>query len=409
MPSRATTFSHIAIEAALVGALALAFAGCSGEAPPPPREIVVSVVTVGTQSVTLTSELTGRTVPYRIAEIRPQVNGIIRERLFEEGSLVKKGQTLYQIAPEPYQAALAGALAAEARAEANLTAIQLRKDRIEKLLPDHAVSQQDYDDAVAGLKQAEAEVKSWQAQVEAARINLGYTKVSAPISGRIGRSKVTVGAVVTAYQPMYLATIQQLDPIYVDMPQSTTEVSRLRRQLADGSLNQAKTQDRVRLVTDDGAAYPLTGVLQFTDVSVDPTTGSVMLRAVFPNPDGTLLPEMFVHAVVTEGVNRQAILIPQQGVARDPKGEPFAWIVDQKGQTQYRSLVLDRAIGDQWLVSKGLVPGDQLIVEGLQSLRHPGTPVKAVPFVPNAGPGDQQGAAPGGTDAQDHQQTPQPE
>jgi len=387
------------IPIALAGAMLLG--GCGkNEAPPQSREPVVSVVTVGTQSITLTRDLPGRTVPYRIAEIRPQANGVILKRLFEEGSQVQAGQILYQIDPAPYQAALANA-------EANLAAIQLRKDRFEDLLPDHAVSQQDYDDAVAG-------VKSWQAQVKAARINLGYTKVTAPITGQIGRSNVTEGAIVTAYQPIPLATIQQLDTMYVDIPQSTAELKRLQREFADGNLDKAgASQKLVRLVNDNGSPYGMEGTLQFQDISVDPTTGSVILRAVFPNPDGALLPNMFVRARVIEGINENAVLVPQQGVARDPKGDPFAWIVDTEGHTQIRGLVLDRAVQDKWLVTEGLAPGDRLIVEGLQSLRQPGTPVKAVPFDPNARhggpPQDRQEGPHGGPDEHSAQNTAKPE
>jgi len=399
MRSSAKTHIRKVIPIVLAGAMLLG--GCGkGEAPPQSREPVVSVVTVGTQSITLTRELPGRTVPFRIAEIRPQVNGVILNRLFDEGSEVQAGQALYQIDPAPYQAALDNA-------EANLAAIQLRKDRFEDLLPDHAVSRQDYDDAVAG-------VKSWQAQVKIARINLGYTKVTAPISGRIGRSNVTEGAIVTAYQPMFLATIQQLDPIYVDIPQSTAEVKRLQREFADGTLDQAgASQKLVRLVEDSGSAYGLEGTLQFQDISVDPTTGSVILRAVFPNPDGALLPNMFVRARVTEGVNENAVLVPQQGVARDPKGDPFAWIVDAEDRAQIRELVLDRAVQDRWLVTEGLAPGDQLIVEGLQSLRQPGTLVKTVPFDPDAGrggpPQDRQEGPHRGSDEHPTQNTAKPE
>jgi len=387
------------IPIALAGAMLLG--GCGkDEAPPQSREPVVSVVTVGTQSITLTRDLPGRTVPYRIAEIRPQANGVILKRLFEEGSQVQAGQILYQIDPAPYQAALANA-------EANLAAIQLRKDRFEDLLPDHAVSQQDYDDAVAG-------VQSWQAQVKTARINLGYTKVTAPISGQIGISNVTEGAIVTAYQPIPLATIQQLDTMYVDIPQSTAEVKRLQREFADGSLYKAGAgQELVRLVDDNGNIYGMEGTLQFQDISVDPTTGSVILRAVFPNPDGGLLPNMFVRARVIDGVNENAVLVPQQGVARNPKGDPYAWIVDTAGHAQIRGLVLDRAIQDKWLVTEGLAPGDQLIVEGLQSLRQPGTPVKAVPFDPNARhsgpPQDRQEGPHGGPDEHSAQNTAKPE
>ena len=413
MQENAITLIRKVIPVALVGTLFLG--GCGQEeAPPASRQPVVSVVTVEEESITLTSELTGRTVPFRMAQIRPQVNGIILKRLFEEGSDVQAGEVLYQIDPSLYEVALDNALAALARAEANLTAIQLRENRFEELLPDHAVSQQDYDDAVSGVKQAEAGLKSLQAQVKAARINLGYTKVKSPISGRIGRSNVTEGAIVTAYQPFPLATIQQLDPIYVDMPQSTAEVNRLRRELNSGLLKRDGIgQNIVKLIEGDGAVYPHEGALQFTDVSVDPTTGSVILRAVFPNPESTLLPEMFVRAEITEGVSKHVVLVPQPGVMRDPKGDPFAWIVDQDGLAQIRKLVLDRAIGDKWLVTQGLVAGDRLIVEGLQSLRQPGTPVKAVPFDPDAGrggpPQDRHEGPHRGSDEQSTQNTTQPE
>ncbi len=405
MHFRATVFERMVILVASAGVLMLASCGGDG-APPPPRIPVVSVVTVEQQRVTLTTELTGRTVPYRIAEIRPQVNGLILKRLFEEGSDVQAGQVLYKIDPAPYQAILDNAQATLARAEANLTVSQLREDRFEELLPDNAVSQQDYDDAMAALKQAEAEVESWNAQVKAARINLGYTAVIAPIPGRIGKSNVTEGGIVTAYQPRHLATIQQLDPIYVDVHQSTTEMLRLRRRLEDGSINQnGASQDSVQLIQEDGVAYPLKGTLQFRDISVNPSTGSVILRAVFPNPGGVLLPEMFVRTLVTEGVNVRAILIPQQGVARDPKGDPFAWIVDAEGKAQIRRLVLSRAIGNKWLVAEGLASGDQLIVEGLQSLRQSGTSVKAVPFEPNT----PHGGSKNGSDEHSQQRSAQPE
>jgi len=249
----------------------------------------------------------------------------------------------------------------------------LRADRYKEALADKAVSQQDFDDADAALKQAEAEL-------ETARINLNYTRVVSPISGRIGKSTVTDGAIVTAYQPVALATVQQLDPIYVDVPQSTTELLRLKHRLEDSRLNHSDANlDKVRLILDDGTQYPLEGTLQFRDVSVDPTTGSVILRAIFPNPDGVLLPGMFVRAVVKEGVDDQAILVPQQAVSRNPKGSPLTLVVDAEGKVGLRMLTLDRAIGDQWLVSSGLAPGDRVIVEGVQKVR-PGAAVKVVPF-----------------------------
>ncbi len=359
----------------------------------PPRIPEVAVISVTTQKITLTTELPGRTSAYRIAEIRPQVNGLIMKRLFTEGQEVKAGQVLYQVDPAPFQSALDNAKAALGRAEANVPAIRLRVQRFHDLLADNAVSRQDYDDASATLKQAEADVAYWKATVVTAQINLGYTAIKAPISGRIGISNVTDGAIVTAYQPVPLATIQQLDPIYVDVPQSTTDLLRLKRRLKDGRLKKnGPGTDKVKLIQEDGTPYPQEGTLQFSDVTVDPTTGSVILRVVFPNPEDILLPGMFVQAVIKEGVNEQAILIPQQGVSRDSKGDPFALIVDAESKAAFRPLTLERAIGDKWLVSAGLAPGDALIVEGLMMLR-PGTIVKAAPFKetqpgpkPTAGP-----------------------
>jgi len=344
----------------------------------------VSVITVDTQKAVLTTELPGRTSPFRIAEIRPQVSGLILKRLFEEGSDVRAGQVLYEIDPAPFQAALDNALAALGRAQANLAATRLRAERYKDLLRDKAVSQQNYDDAAAALTQVEADIASWQATVKTARINLEYTRITAPISGRIGRSGVTDGAIVTAYQPVALATIQQLDPIYVDVPQSTAELLRLK----DNARSQGGDRlDTVRLVLENGAPYVHDGVLQFSDVTVDPTTGSVILRAVFPNPDGILLPNMFVRAIISEGENEHAILVPQQGVSRDPKGNPYAMIVDAESKAQARPLVLGRAVANKWLVVSGLATGDRVIVEGLLMLR-PGTPVNAVPFgaAPPSGP-----------------------
>lgn len=358
--------------------------------PAPPPE--VATITVAPRPVALTIELPGRTAPYRIAEIRPQVNGLIQKRLFTEGSDVKAGQELYQIDPAPFQAALDNAKAALGRAEANLPALRSRADRYKEALADKSVSQQDFDDADAALKQVEADIQYYTALIQTARINLDYTHVVAPISGRIGKSTVTDGAIVTAYQPMPLATVQQLDPVYVDVPQPTTELLRLKRRLEDGRLNQdGANLNQVKLVLEDGTPYPLEGALQFRDISVDPTTGSVILRAVFPNPKGVLLPGMFVRAVVNEGVNKQATLIPQQAVSRDPKGNPVALIVGADGKVDQRLLVVERAIGDQWLVTSGLAPGDRVIVEGMQKVR-PGAAVKEVPFAaalpPEAKPGN---------------------
>ena len=366
----------------------LSMTACHRQAQAPPMPVPeVATVTVAPQRVALTTELPGRTSPYRIAEIRPQVNGLIQKRLFDEGSDVQAGQALYQIDPAPFQAALDNAKAALGRAEANLPALQLRADRYKQALADKAVAQQDLDDATAALKQAAADNAYYQAMVETATINLGYTRVVSPISGRIGRSSVTDGAIATAYQPMALATIQQLDPIYVDVPQATSELLRLQRRLQEKLMNRDGTNaDQVDLILEDGMKYPLEGTLQFRDVSVDPTTASVILRMVFHNPNGVLLPGMFVRVVVKEGVNEQGILIPQQAVSRDPKGNPMALLVNSSGKVESRMLVLDRAVGDQWLVSSGLAAGDRIIAEGMQNAQ-PGATVKEVPFEPGGKPG----------------------
>jgi membrane fusion protein (multidrug efflux system) len=328
----------------------------------------VAVVTLQAETVVITTELPGRTAAFLVDEIRPQVNGIIQKRLFTEGSEIKAGQELYQIDPAPFQAAFE-------RAKANLPALRLRAARYKEALVGKAVSEQEFDDADAALKLAEAELKT-------ARINLDYTHIISPIAGRIGASSVTEGDIVTAYQPVALATIQQLDPIYVDVSQSTNELLRLRRSLKDGSLNHDGTyQSKVKLILADGTPYPSEGVLQFKDVTVDPTTGSVILRTVFPNPENILLPGMFVQAVITEGINEQALLVPQQGVARNPKGDPVALVVGTEEKVEQRALTLDRAIGDKWLVTSGLKPGDRVIVEGVQKVR-PGVRVNVVPFNP---------------------------
>ncbi|NSW84707.1 MAG: efflux RND transporter periplasmic adaptor subunit [Syntrophobacteraceae bacterium] len=338
----------------------------------------VAIVTIEPQRVELTTELPGRTSAYLVAEVRPQVNGIIQKRRFREGSDVKGGDLLYQIDPAPFQVAYDSAKASLAKAQANLPSIRSKAERYKELLVDRAVSRQDYDDVTAAVAQALAEIEYWKAAVEAARINLGYTRVTAPISGRIGRSSVTDGALVTAYQAASLATIQQLDPIYVDVTQSSAELLRLKRHLEAGRLSaDGENGKKVHVLLEDGTPYPLEGVMQFRDVSVDPATGSYTVRIVVPNPEHLLLPGMFVRAVVQEGIAEQAILAPQQGIGRNPKGEPVALIVDESGTVQQRILTLDRAIGDKWLVTSGLSAGDRLIVEGMLNVR-PGGVVKAV-------------------------------
>jgi len=340
--------------------------GCSdGEpvasAPPVPE---VGVYSAQAQPLTLTTDLPGRTSAYRIAEVRPQVSGILQQRLFTEGSEVKKGQQLYQIDPRTYEAVLA-------RAEANLVTAENLAKRYERLLKSNAVSRQQYDDALAAWKQA-------QAEVQVARIDVQYTKVLAPISGRIGRSAVTEGALVTNGQAQPLATVTQLDPIYVDVNQPITKLLGLRRALESGRLqNAGKDKAQVSLTLDDGSAYPLPGTLQFSEVSVDPTTGSVTLRAEFPNPDRKLLPGMFVHALLKEGTQQDAILVPQQAVSRDARGVPSVWVVKPDDSVEQREVETLRTVGNAWLIGKGVSDGERVITEGTQRARS-GIKVKPV-------------------------------
>lgn len=371
------------ITASLLLATGLTIVGCGKKQPPKPPmgPPEVGVITVQPQRVALTTELSGRTAPHLIAEVRPQVSGIIQKRIFTEGSDVKAGQVLYQIDPASYQAAYASAKAAQARAEATLGTVRLKAERYQDLVKIKAVSQQDNDDAQAALKQAEADVAAAKAAVETARINLAYTKVTAPISGRIGRSSVTDGALVTANQPTALATIQQLSSMYVDVAQTSAELLKLKQNLASGLMKKdsSAAQARVKLLLEDGSPYPLPGSLKFSEVTVDQSTGSITLRAVFPNPKQVLLPGMFVRAVLEEGVSEQAILVPQRGVTRTPKGEAMAMVVGAEEKVEPRMLKVARTVGDSWLVTEGLKAGDRVILEGIQRAR-PGTPVKAVPF-----------------------------
>ncbi|WP_417912623.1 efflux RND transporter periplasmic adaptor subunit [Candidatus Electronema sp. TJ] len=390
--------------------------GQPGQGPQGKPMPAVSFVVVQPQRVELTAELPGRTAAYRAAEIRPQVSGIIQKRLFTEGADVKAGEALYQIDPAPFQAALdnaeASLLASRKAAEraaaalkagqadavrlrATLSLARSNSQRAEDLFKNKVNSAVQRDQAATEVAVAEAALAAAEAQVESsksaiaaaeasvqqaeaavktARINLGYTKVTAPISGRTGVSNVTEGAVVTAYQAAPLTAVQQLDPIYADMPQSAAKLL----QLNSGG-QAAKNQRKVRLLLESGAAYPLDGTLQFSDVTVDQSTGSVLLRAVFPNPNGMLLPGMFVRTVIQEGVREQGLLVPQQAVSRNGKGQPFVLVVGAESKTEMRMLTIERAVEDKWLVSKGLAPGDKVIVEGLLMLR-PGTEVKAAPF-----------------------------
>ena len=345
--------------------------GCEHKAPPPaPPPPKVSVVTVQSQAVPITTELPGRVAGYRYADVRPQVNGIILKRLFIEGGDVKAGQQLYQIDPAPYQASYDSAVAADASARALW-------ERYKPLAEANAVSKQDYDNAVAAHLQA-------QAAVETARINLIYTRVLSPITGRISRSLITEGALVTANQATAIANVQQLDPVYVDVTQPITTLLRLQREAAAGLLKQneaGKTQVRLRL--EDGSDYSHPGTLEFTEVTVDQGTGSVTLRALIPNPERQLLPGMFVREEIQEGVRQSAVLAPQQGVSHDQKGEPNALVVGPNNTVELRTLVTDRAIGDQWLVTSGLKPGDRIIVEGIQSAK-PGAQVVPEEYRPAA-------------------------
>ncbi|MCM2256241.1 MAG: efflux RND transporter periplasmic adaptor subunit [Vicinamibacteria bacterium] len=361
-------------------ALIAASVACGGARPAAvPGPVEVTTVTVQPERVVLTTELPGRTAPYLVAEIRPRVNGLIQERAFEEGADVRKGSLLYRIDPAPYQSAYEQAKAALAVAEANLPAARSLSERLAGLAAISAVGQQDADNAAAALARAEAAADSARAVMESARIQLAYTPLEAPISGRIGRSAVTVGALVAAYQPVPLAVIQQLDPIYVDVTQSSAELLKLRRALASGALTSANGAIRkARLVLEDGTPYAHEGRLQFRDVTVDPTTGSVTLRMVFPNPELVLLPGMYVRAVIEEAAHEAAILAPQQGVTRNPQGVATALVIGADGTAQERQLEVDRAIGDRWLVTKGLAAGDRVIVEGQQRIR-PGAPVKEAP------------------------------
>jgi membrane fusion protein (multidrug efflux system) len=313
------------------------------------------------------------------AEVRPQVGGIFQKRLFTEGSVVKAGEVLYQIDPATFRAAHNSAKAALARAEANRNSVRLKEERYRDLVKINAVSQQEYDDASAALKQVEADVEAAEAALESARINLDYTSVKAPISGRIGRSSVTVGALVTASQGDPLAVIQQLDPVYVDVTQSIPELLRLKQALASGMLKSNGNKAEVRLLLEDGTPYPHSGILKFSEVTVEQSTGSVTLRTVFPNPDKLLLPGMFVRAILEEGVNEQAILVPQRGVTRNPAGSAMVSVVGVEEKVEPRVITVTRTVGDNWLVSDGLKAGDRVIMEGIQKVR-PGTVVKPVPF-----------------------------
>ncbi|WP_158178116.1 efflux RND transporter periplasmic adaptor subunit [Pseudomonas viridiflava] len=352
--------------------------------PPAPGTPEVGILAVQAQRVVFSTELPGRTAPFMIAEIRPQVSGIVQKRSFTEGSTVKAGQVLYLIDPATYRATYNSDLAALAKAEASLTSVRLKNERYKELAALDAVSRQDYDDAVSSLGESRADVASAKANVESSRINLAYTQVNAPITGRIGKSGITPGALVTANQTSTMATIQQLDPIYVDVTQPSAALLRLKKSLSNGEIQKSgATAAKVRLKLEDGSLYPLEGTLEFSDVTVDQDTGAITLRAVFPNPNADLLPGMYVRAVLEEGFKEQGLLVPQQAVSRDSTGKPMAYVVGKDNTLERRELTTDRAIGDQWLISSGLNVGDQLVVDG-QQRASAGVKVKTVPWKPQS-------------------------
>ena len=362
-----------------LGLAAIAVAGCGKPSARPQAVPEAGYVVMKVQAQPLTTELPGRTSPLAISEVRPQVNGIVLQRLFTEGSTVKQGQLLYRIDPAPYRAAVDQAKAQLANVEANLTTVKLKAERYGDLVKIKAVSQQDYDDAEAAAGQARASVQQARAALQTAEINLGYTDIKAPISGRIGVSTITQGALATAGQTNALTTIQTLDPIYVDVTQSSAELLRLERDIRSGlARKDAPLTAKVRLTLEDGSTYPLEGKLQFTDVTVDPSSGAVTIRAVFPNPRGTLLPGMFVRAVVTQAVAPDAILVPQQGVSRDPRGAATVLLVNGEDKAELRTIEIGQAVGPNWLATKGLKPGDRVITEGLQRIQA-GAKVRPVP------------------------------
>ncbi len=365
------------IRRATPAVLAILLAGCGSGQPqrPPQGPAEVGVVTLKTEPVALSTELTGRTAATLSSEVRPQVDGIIQARLFKEGSIVRAGQPLYQIDPRRYRATRDEAAAQIENAQASLITAQAKAARYAKLTDIDAVSSQDVDDAVATARQARANVHQYQATLRTAQVNLGFTRVVAPISGRIGRSSVTQGALVTASQTDALATIKQLDPIFVDITQSSQQLLALRKALANG--NVMRSSASVRLKLEDGSLYPQAGTIEFAEVTVDENAGTVTLRARFPNPDGILMPGMFVRVETPQGVMPNGILAPQQGITRDAKGGATALVVDANNKVVQRTVTAGRAIGDSWLITAGLKAGDRLIVEGTDKAQ-PGATVKPV-------------------------------
>ena len=361
----------------LVVAAAATLAACSKPAATPPAAPTpeVGIVTLQAQSVTLTRELPGRINPYVVAEVRPQVTGIVQDRPFREGAFVKQGQLLYKLDDASLRAELVAAKAQLARAEATLNAARLTAERTAELAKIEAVSRQDNENAIAAARQAEADVAAQRANVARAEVSLGHGSITAPISGRIGKSTVTQGALVTANQQEPLATIQQLDPVYVDVTQSSSELLALRRELASGRAHEANTP--VKIVLEDGTPYPQSGRLTFADVTVDPATGSYLLRIVVPNPNNVLLPGAFARAVLGNAVRENALLVPQRGVMRDPKGNATAMVLGPDDKVAVKPVKVSRTVGDAWLVDEGLAAGERVIVEGVQKVK-PGMVAKGV-------------------------------
>jgi membrane fusion protein (multidrug efflux system) len=370
-----------------------------GTAPPPPTagRMQVSVVTLHPQSVTITAELPGRTTASLVAEVRPQVGGIIQKRLFQEGSEVKEGEALYQIDPATYQASYDSAVASLRKAEAAVPSAQAKVERYQGLIKQNAVSEQDLDDAVASLAQAKADVASAKASVETARIDLDYTTIRAPISGRVDKSTLTPGALVTASQETVLTTIRTLDPINVDVTQSSTNLLNLRQAINAGRIKISGANINVKLKLENGTIYPRSGKLEFSESAVSETTGTYSVRAEFPNPDRLLLPGMYVRALVEEGVADNSFLVPQRAVTRNTKGEPTALFVDGEGKVEERVLEVGQSVGNNWLVNAGVSDGDRIVVEGSQFVRG-GQDVEAVEVVIDDTTGEvrerRQGAAP---------------
>ena len=361
---------------ALSVAAALMLVACGGEPAPmqmPAPE--VTVVTLKAQPVPLVRELAGRTVPFVVAEVRPQATGIVTKRLFDEGGLVKAGEVLYQLDDASYRAARDAAAANLARARASAESARLAAERSTELVAAKLVSQQDHERALAAAAEAAADVAAYRAALQSAEVNLGYTRITSPIAGRAGKSAVTQGALVTANQAQALVTVQQLDPMYVDLAQSSAELLQLRKDIEAGRVEQDGIAARITL--EDGSEYPHAGTLEFTDVTVDPGTGSYALRVRVPNPDNLLLPGMYVRAVVGLGVRPDGVLAPQQGITRDPKGHATAMVVNAEGKVEARVVQASRTVGDQWLVDSGLQAGDRVIVEGLQKVQ-PGADARAV-------------------------------